>query len=82
MKRRKVVAPPSAPAPDPAGVLTVFEVADRLRLKPPAVRSLACRGLIAHYRLGRALRFRSGDVEAFLADCYRPPRGRARPSTV
>jgi excisionase family DNA binding protein len=55
-------------------LLTVPELAAALRLKPAAVRALARRGEISFYRVGRALRFRSDDVEAFLARQRRPAR--------
>jgi excisionase family DNA binding protein len=55
-------------------LLTVPELAAALRLKPAAVRALARRGEISFFRIGRSIRFRSGDVEAFLARQRRPAR--------
>jgi excisionase family DNA binding protein len=57
-------------------LLTVTDVATRLRLKPAAVRALTRRGEIGFYRVGRSIRFRSEDVEAFLERQWRPARGR------
>ncbi len=55
-------------------LLSVFDVAAVLAVKPPKVRMLAARGSIAYHRVGRALRFSRGDLDAFLARCRRPAR--------
>ena len=47
-------------------VLTLAEAAERMRLSESYVRKLAAAGALPHYRLGRALRFSSADVEAYL----------------
>lgn len=75
MKARKAVEPALARPPDPVGLLTVFDVAAQLRVRPALVRALAAREAIGYHRVGRALRFRPSDVEAYLAQCYRPARG-------
>lgn len=54
---------------------TTQELAARLRIKPITVYRLARRGDLAFYLVGRAMRFRHQDVEAFLDSC----RGTARP---
>jgi excisionase family DNA binding protein len=60
----------------PLALLTVSEVANQLRLKPASVRALTRRGEIGFYRVGRCIRFRSEDVEAYLERQWRPARGR------
>jgi excisionase family DNA binding protein len=58
-----------------AALLDCRDVAARLRLKPAAVRALTRRGEITFERIGRGLRFRPGDVEAYLERQRRPARG-------
>lgn len=52
-------------------LLTVREVADRLRLNPETVRVMARRGDIASVRVGRgrtaAYRFTASSIDAYLA---------------
>jgi excisionase family DNA binding protein len=61
-------------APIPT-LLTVTDVAELFRLKPAAVRALARRGDLGFVRVGRAIRFRPGDLEAYLERQRRPARG-------
>jgi excisionase family DNA binding protein len=56
-------------------LLTVSDLAARLRLKPAAVRALTRRGEIAFYRVGRSIRFDEADVDAYLERQRRPARG-------
>ena len=53
---------------------TTQELAARLRIKPITVYRLARRGDLAFYLVGRAMRFRHQDVEAFLDSCRGIPR--------
>lgn len=59
---------------NPLAVWTVDEVAEFLRVTTKTVYSLASRGEIASFRVGRVLRFRNIDVLQFAA-------GQARPTT-
>jgi excisionase family DNA binding protein len=59
----------------PCALLTVSDVAGWLKLKPATVRALTRRGEISFHRVGRAIRFRPGDVEVYLARQRRPARG-------
>ena len=71
----KVPRPPSAsPRIPPSRLLSVFEVAEALNVKPPKVRLLALRGSLSYFRVGRSLRFSRGDLDAFLARVRRPAR--------
>lgn len=47
-------------------LLTVNEVAQLLRMKPPVVYRAANSGELPCYRLGRCLRFSRGDVDRWL----------------
>lgn len=49
------------------GLLTTFEVATKLRIRPQGVRELALRRDLPYYRIGRKMLFSVGDLEAFLA---------------
>ena len=51
----------------PETVLTVKEVAEYLRVTPKTVYSLAKQGSLKAFRVGRAVRFRRGDVNQFIA---------------
>ncbi len=48
-------------------LLTSFEVAERLRIRPQGVREFALRRELPYYRVGRKMLFSVGDLEAFLA---------------
>ena len=48
-------------------VLTVPEVAEYLRVTPKTVYALVKRGDLPSFRVGRVVRCRKGDVEAFIA---------------
>ncbi len=52
--------------PDPAPLLDVADVAERLRVHPRFVYRAVAGGFIPHLRVGRFLRFRAEDVEAYL----------------
>lgn len=54
---------------------TTQELALRLRIKPITVYRLARRGDLAFYLVGRAMRFRHQDVEAFIDGCRGVARG-------
>ena len=47
-------------------LLTVAEVASRLRVKPDYVYRLERRGDIPSVRIGRKIRFRSSDIDKYL----------------
>jgi len=53
-------------------LLTTFEVAVKLRIRPQGVRELALRREMAFYRIGRKMLFATSDVAAFLASRRRP----------
>jgi excisionase family DNA binding protein len=48
-------------------LLTLLEVADRLRLSPHTIRSFVKKGRLSPVRLCRRLLFRAADVERFIA---------------
>ena len=48
---------------------TAGELAARLRVTPATIYRMARRGELPYYSIGRAMRFRAADVEAFLARC-------------
>jgi excisionase family DNA binding protein len=50
-------------------MLTVAQVADRLTVSDAFVRRLIARGQLPVYRLGRAVRLDSADVETYVASC-------------
>lgn len=52
---------PATPA-----ILTADEVAEYLRVAKKTVYSLAKQGQLRSFRVGRAMRFHRGDVEAFV----------------
>jgi DNA binding domain, excisionase family len=54
------------PSPTPL-LLTVREVAERLRVRPVTVYRLCERGELAHVRVSNAIRVRPEDVQAFIA---------------
>ena len=58
---RLVSLVPSAPA-----LLTVREVARRLRVRPVTVYRLCDRGELPHVRVSNAIRVRAEDLEAYL----------------
>lgn len=69
---------PASTGATEAALLNVQDVAVQLRLTPAAVRALARRGEITFYRIGRGIRFRPEDVEAYLARKRRPARDEPR----
>ena len=48
---------------------TASELAERLRVTKATIYRMARRGELPYYSIGRAMRFRHADVEAFLARC-------------
>jgi excisionase family DNA binding protein len=60
------------PAPVAPELLTVLDVAEILRKRPPAVRALARRGELAFVRCGKAMLFRREDLDAYILRCRRP----------
>ena len=53
-------------------LLTVPEVAAALRLKPSTIRAWVLRRRIAFCKVGRCVRIRRCDIEAFLAESLVP----------
>jgi excisionase family DNA binding protein len=51
-------------------LMTAREVATYLNCSAATIRRMAARGEIPHYRLGKLVRFRSGDVEAWLSSIH------------
>lgn len=51
---------------DERNLLTVEQLAKRLSVNPMTVRRMIRRGQIAAVRIGRAIRFRPEDIDAFL----------------
>ena len=47
-------------------MMTVREVATYLRCSVSTVRRFVSRGAIPHYRLGKLVRFRRGEIESWL----------------
>ena len=47
-------------------LMTAREVADYLQCSLSTVRRLVVRGQVPHFRLGKLVRFRRGDVDAWL----------------
>ncbi len=56
-------------APEVREFWTAEELAARLRVNKATIYRMARRGEIAYYSIGRAMRFRAPDVDAFLARC-------------
>ena len=52
-----------------AEFLTAQELAVRLRVNTATIYRMARRGELPYYSIGRAMRFRAPDVEAFLMRC-------------
>lgn len=50
-------------------LLGASETAERLGMSERSLRRAVAEGRITHYRLGRLIRFRPEDVEAYLASC-------------
>lgn len=48
---------------------TAQELSARFRVTVPTIYKMARRGELPYYSFGRVMRFRSQDVEAFLARC-------------
>jgi len=48
---------------------TVAELAEILRVKPLTIYRMVKRGEIESHRIGRSIRFRRDDIEAFLGRC-------------
>jgi excisionase family DNA binding protein len=56
-------------------LLTCAEAAARLRTKSAKLRTLANRGEISFYRIGKSMMFASVDLERYLELSRRPARG-------
>ncbi|MEW6750597.1 MAG: helix-turn-helix domain-containing protein [Candidatus Latescibacterota bacterium] len=54
-------------------LLTTGELATYLSCSRSTVRRLTARGELPHYRLGRMVRFRRGEVDLWLARCRAGP---------
>lgn len=52
--------------PEPTELLTVTEVADLLRVRPSTVYSWSETGVLPTFRVGRLLRFKRSQIEAWL----------------
>jgi excisionase family DNA binding protein len=59
-------------------LLTITEMAERLRVKQSTLSAWAAQGTIPHLKLGRLLRFDPDEIDAWLRD----HRRQARPSSV
>ena len=76
------------PLPDGSGMsplLTDRQVAEMLAVKPDTVRRWAATGDLPCVRLGRLLRFRAQDINAWVAQHVSPPptrRLRRRPGSI
>ena len=57
---------------------TISEVAEYLSLTVRAMRGLIERGRIPHYKIGRKLRFRMSEVDAWIAASGQGQRKRAK----
>lgn len=62
-------------------LMTARDVAEYLQCSLSTVRRMVMRGKIPHFRLGKLVRFRRGDVDAWLRLYHEGelPPGRARP---
>jgi excisionase family DNA binding protein len=61
-----------------SGLLTIAEAAALLRLQPSTLRAWVLRRKIPYVKVGRLVRVRRADVEAFIAESVVP----ARPTTA
>jgi excisionase family DNA binding protein len=59
-----------------AKLLTVVEAGEALRIKPATIRAWVLRRTITSFRVGRAVRISTEEVERILRDGLRPARGR------
>lgn len=66
---------PVEPAPE---WLTVREAASRLTVSPMTVRRLIDRGELRGHRIGRQVKVRPADLDAYIAATAMPPRSAAR----
>jgi excisionase family DNA binding protein len=66
------------PHPSPIRLLTAREVARILRVSRRSVYQLARRGEIPHVRIGRFVRFRADEIDAWTRSADRPPPAEAR----
>ncbi len=57
----------ASPAAAPPGLVDTFETARRLGVRPRHVRDAVAAGRLPVVRIGRLLRFRPGDIDAFTA---------------
>jgi len=55
-------------------LLTAEDVADLLRVSLDTIYDYARDGVLPSVRFGRSVRFKAGDVEAFIADASERPR--------
>jgi len=60
-------------------LMTMGEVAEYLQCSVSTVRRWVARGRVPHYRMGRMIRFRRGEVDAWLAAFREGPADAARP---
>ena len=52
-------------------LLTVFQAADALALKPATIRKMIFQRRLPVVRIGRAVRIKEGDVELIIKEGYR-----------
>lgn len=52
-------------------LLTVFQAADALALKPATIRKMILQRRLPIVRIGRAVRIKEGDVELIIKEGYR-----------
>jgi excisionase family DNA binding protein len=55
-------------------LVTARELAEQLGLSPSTVLDMWERGELPAFKIGRAVRFRPSEVEAWLESCRRGPR--------
>jgi excisionase family DNA binding protein len=53
-------------------LMTAREVADLLNLSAHTILDMAQEGRLPSFKLGRAVRFRRADIDAWLLEQYRP----------
>jgi len=58
-------------------LLTASDVARRLNMAKSGVYALLARGEISHFRIGRLVRIREADLDAFLGNCHIAPVSRS-----
>jgi len=60
----------------PIHLLSIFEISDYLGIKQKTLYAMVESGKIPHYRIGRLIRFRLNEIDAWLDECK---MGKAQP---